>query len=768
MVYEAIRKRMPRREAPDLARGTGRFSDDLGPGDALVLRVVRSDRAHARILGLDVGEALRSPGCVGVLTAGDIPGRKTYGLIDKDQPLLAEEKVRYQGEALALVVAVDRSSAEAAASLVGVAYQDLPVVSDPREALAPWAPRIHEKGNLLVRKSVRRGDAAGALKGCPVVIQRTYETPFLEHAYMEPDAGVGYWDAEGILTLHASTQNPHYDRKEVADILGLPEDRVRVLQAATGGGFGSKLDLVTQGYLGLALFHFRRPVRLVYEREEVFRATPKRHALRIAMETGADSLGRLVALRARILCDTGAYASYGLAVATRAAIHATGPYRIPHVDVESLCVHTNNPVAGAMRGFGVPQTAVAHESQMDLLAEALGMDPLEIRRINGLRPGDTTPTGQVLGEGVGFLETLEAIAPRYREMRDQAEAERREGGETGGARGEGGPWRRGAGLGAMWYGIGNTGMPNPSSVHLRLETSGQVCLHIGAADIGQGSTTVLCQIAAEVLGLSPGEIAVAVADTGQTHNAGATSASRQTYISGNAVREAAERVRGALLAEAAETSGLDVKDLVLEGGGVRGSGPGAWSRPLGELAGRLAAKGSSLVWEGSFDPATTPLDPETGQGIPYGTYAFGCQAAGVAVDPRTGRVRVERLWAAHDVGMAINPMAVEGQIEGGVAMGLGLAVSEAFVPGHTMTLGEYHIPTSMDMPEIHTILVEKEEPSGPFGAKGVGEPALIPTAPAILNGIADAMGGRIYRLPASPERVWACGNGACLGHGDQG
>ena len=751
MGFKWINKDIPKIGVRDLARGCKPFSDDIRLRDALVLKVLRSTRAHARLLSLEVAEALKIPRVVGILTGKDIPGRNLYGLINKDQPLLAEDKVRFVGEPLALVAAEDEKAAQDAIDAIRVTYEDLPPVFDPEKALEDDAPLVHHKGNLLLRRTLRKGDVGEGFAQSHVVVKKTYSTPLLEHSYLEPDAGAGYLDQDGTLVIYASTQNPHYDQKEVSEILGVNEERVRIIQAATGGGFGSKLDLTVQGFIGLALHHFRRPVRLVFSREESFLATTKRHPLKIQMENGAARDGRLLALRARVVCDTGAYASYGIAVATRVAVHATGPYQVDNVEVESLAVYTNNPVAGAMRGFGTPQMAFASESQMDILAHELGMDPLEIRKLNALSPGDSTATGQKLTESIGILATLNAIEPHYRKAKTQW--------KTNGICNYS---KKGIGLGAMMYGIGNTGVQNPSSARVEMDTRGKVTLFTGVADIGQGSSTVLAQIAAEVLGIDPDEIQMVVADTRLTTSAGATSASRQTYISGNAVKEAAKKLLDVLLAEAVDALKTPRAALALKDGYVMDSADTSKRVSLGALAKSAHGKGRPLSWQGYFDPETTPLDRETGQGAPYATYAFGCQLALVDVDVLTGKVHVSEVIAAHDVGQAIHPQNIEGQIHGGVAMGLGFALMEKYIPGATDTMGEYRIPTCLDLPKITSIIVEDPEPTGPFSAKGVGEPALIPTAPAIINAIADAIGERIYDLPANPEKVREASGGGLM------
>jgi CO/xanthine dehydrogenase Mo-binding subunit len=740
--YNTIGKDTPRIGAVERLKGHPVFSADIQVEAPVVLRALRSPKTHARVVGIDLHKAAQIKGVVRIFTAKDIPGKNSVGIINKDQPLLVPDKVRFVGDAIALVAAETEAATEEALRSIQVEFEDLPAVFHPEEALREDAPKIHPKGNLLFTRKIRKGSVKDAFERCQAVVERTYRTSSVEHAYLEPDAGVGYVDEEGTLVIYASTQNPHYDYKEVVGLLGLRDEQVRIVQAATGGGFGSKLDLNVQGFIGLALYHLRRPVRYVFSREEVFLATAKRHPLTITIKSGADRSGKVIAVSARILCDTGAYGSYGIAVAGRAALHVTGPYAVDNVAVESLCVYTNNPFCGAMRGFGTPQVAFAHESQMDLLARELNLDPWEMRRINALKPGAKTATGQTLTASVGIGACLEAV-------RDDYEAAKRNWVTAGGD-----PFkRRGVGIGAMWYGIGNTGVQNPSTARVEMDPAGGLTLYTGCADIGQGSTTVLAKILAETLGVAPEAVRLVVADTKWTTNAGATSASRQTYISGNAVKGAADKLADVLLTEAVDVLKSAKPSLGFESGYVVDLGDPAKRVPFSKLVDRARKKGIPLVWQGYFDPETVPLDPETGQGVPYATYAFACHVALVEVDTLTGEVAVDKVIAAHDVGKAIYPEGVKGQIFGGVAMGLGFALMEKFTPGQTISMKDYHIPTCGDMPEVLPLIVESEEPTGPYGAKGVGEPALIPTAPAILNGISHALGERIYSLPASLERV---------------
>jgi CO/xanthine dehydrogenase Mo-binding subunit len=740
--YRSIGQNIERLGARERVRGAPIFSADIRLDSPLALKILRSGKAHAQIRSLNVEKALGIKGVVRVFTAADIPGENVMGIINRDHPLLATDKVRSATDPVALVAAETEAAAQAALNAIEVTYKELPAVFDPEAAMDGSAPKIHENGNILLTRTVCKGNIETAFEGCASIIEKVYRTSMIEHNYLEPDAGAGFVDEDGTLVIYASTQNPHYDHKEVVSLLGVEDHRVRIIQAATGGGFGSKLDLNVQGFLALALYHLKQPVRCVFSREEAYIATAKRHPLTIKMKTGAGTDGRVKAMQATIICDTGAYGSYGIAVASRAAVHATGPYDIEHVDIRSHCVYTNKPFCGAMRGFGTPQIAFAHESQMDLHAAALGLDPLEIRLRNAFSKGSVTATGQVLSASVGIGDCLRALKPHYAKAVTHWLNEKNDADKL-----------KGIGVGAMWYGIGNTGTKNPSSARVEMDGEGRITLFTGAADIGQGSSTVLSQIAAETLGIAPETIQLVAADTGRTPNAGATSASRQTYISGNAVKTAVEKLVDALKSEASNVLGVAKSSLTVYAGEVKGTADPDLKISYGQLARRIGSRGESLVFEGRFDPETTPLDPQTGQGVPYTTYAFACQLALVVADALTGEVTVEKIVAAHDVGKAIHPQAVIGQICGGVAMGLGFALMEEFEPGKTLSMKDYHIPTCADMPEIIPVIVESPEPSGPFGAKGVGEPALIPTAPAILNGLANAFGQRIYTLPANLERV---------------
>jgi CO/xanthine dehydrogenase Mo-binding subunit len=718
--------------------GTARFGVDQGrPGD-LFLFLLRAFPAPSRIRKLEIEAAQRLPGVVRIFTAADVPGINRIGIIPstKDQPVLSDGSVRYRGEPVALVAAEHEEAGLQALGAMQLELEPLEGVFDPRKALEPGVPLVQEKGNLLFRQRVVKGDAETALARSPFRLRTVYSTSPLEHGPLEVEGGRAEW-RDGKIVVEACTQNPHYDQSDLARLLGVPLEQIRVIQTETGGGFGKKLDLSVQSYLALAVYHLKRPVRMAYTREESFLGTAKRHALLIDYESGMDAQGKLTAVKVDILGDTGAYASYGFAVCMRAAVHATGPYEVPHVLVDSRTVYTHNHWAGAMRGFGVPQVAFAHEGQMDGLAGMIGLDPLELRLRNCLQTGSTTATGQVLQAGVGIGDCLRRLEKIYRAWQSRVRSDSRV--------------RRDLGLGAMIYGIGNTGVSNPSSAQLEWSPSGTLTLYTGAAEIGQGSDTVLGQMAAHYFGLSLDRIRLVRGDTDRTTSAGASSASRQTYISGNAVLEAARDLERILKEGVAELWKCRPGEVELKGQEMLG--PQGRSIPLTEIVSRLAVQGRKAIGSGHFDPPVTVLDHRTGQGDPYASYAFAAQLACVEVDTVSGLVRVPRVAAAHDVGRAIHRRAVHGQIAGGVVMGVGMATMEEFIPQKTDNFREYHLPTLADAPRITPIIIESHDPTGPYGAKGVGEPSLIPTAPAIANAASRAIGVQMTHLPLSLERV---------------
>ena len=739
---DAVGARLARVDGVAKITGSEAFGADAWPDPPfLSLRVIRSPHAHARFSFGDFDPLLAAhPGLVRVLTASDVP-RNLFGIypVGKDQPVLAEGYVRYRGEAVLALLGDAETLADINEGNIPIRWQPLPPLSFAAAAAADAVQlHAHAPGNVLCRGRVVCGDVATGLAAGVAHAEIGVTTSFVEHAYIEPEAGYARRVGDRI-EIFACTQTPYMDRDELAGILGLRPEQVRVIPSAVGGGFGGKLDLSLQPLLCLAAWLTGQSVRMVYSRSESMAATTKRHPARIQAEAAADAEGRLTGFRFTGDFNTGAYASWGPTVAGRVPVHAMGPYRVPHVAAHSTALYTNDPPAGAFRGFGVPQAALATEALMDLLADRLGEDRLEFRLKNALRPGDRLATGQVLGEGAALAACLEALRPHWHALRAEA-ASRNAASDSA--------LRHGVGIACMWYGIGNTGMSNPSEMVIGVTREGRVVLYSGAVDIGQGSNTIMRQIAAAALGIPAAAIDLVTGDTDRTRDAGKTSASRQTFVSGNAARLAAEALRETILrrANGAPDAGLAFRD-----GAILISHDGVETR-LDPAAMVPDAQDLVLRGEGRFDPPTTALDDD-GQGIPYASYAFAAQIAAVAVDTELGVTRVEKIIAAHEVGRAINPTLVEGQIHGGIAQGLGLALMEEYLPGRTENLHDYLIPTIGDVPPIEVILIEEPDPLGPFGAKGVGEPALIATAPAIFNAISDATGVRPTAAPCTPDRL---------------
>ncbi|MBS0224489.1 MAG: molybdopterin-dependent oxidoreductase [Proteobacteria bacterium] len=728
----AVGARVPRVDGVAKITGRDLFGADVMPADTLWIRVVRSPHARARFTVGDLAP-LRAR-LAAVLTADDIPFNG-YGIYPdvKDQPVLAAGQVRYRGEAVLALVG-ERTA------VLAVRDEDVPIAWAPEPPLlgidaatVPQAPLVQadKPRNLLLDGGVRRGDPAGAFARCTAVAEGMFETSFVEHAYIEPEAGWARRVGDRI-EIHATTQTPYMDRDEIANVMRLSPEAVRIVPTACGGGFGGKLDLSVQPLIAVAAWQLGCPVALVYTRPESMAASTKRHPARVRAKFGCDAEGRLLACDVTATFDTGAYASWGPTVANRVPVHAMGPYAMPNVRTWGEAFFTNGPPAGAFRGFGVPQAAIAHEAMMDELADRLGIDRLEFRHRNALRVGDTTATGQKLDHSAGLPQCLDALRPHWRKAHEEVSA----------FNAKDGPRRRGVGIGCMWYGIGNTSMSNPSRMRVGLSVDGVLTLYNGALDIGQGSNTIMTQIVADAVGLPAGQFALVSGDTDLTADAGKTSASRQTFVSGRAAEAAGRDLRRQILrlANAGADARLSLEGTVLT---VR-DGTETHSLDL--------AKVGPLMGEGTFDPPTTPLDAD-GQGIPYATYAFAAQMATVEVDIELGTVKVLHIVAAHDVGKAINPTLVEGQIEGGIAQGLGLALMEEYLPGRTENLHDYLIPTVGDVPEIECLLIEDREPLGPSGAKGVGEPGLVPTAPAILGAVHHATGVRAHRVPLLPHRL---------------
>ncbi|MGI9422145.1 MAG: xanthine dehydrogenase family protein molybdopterin-binding subunit, partial [Hyphomicrobiaceae bacterium] len=737
--------------------GVLQFGADDIPKDALLVRVIRSPHHHARFTFGDLNRFVsETAGILAVFQASDIPGRNCFGVIPPfaDQPVFAEGRARFRGEAIAAVVGEPEAIRHLEETGFPVTWEVLEHALTPAAAMSPSAPCLHEgrEKNILVRGLVQRGEAEAALKDDRYRATVRTTTPAIEHAYIEPEAGYAEF-IDGQLIIRACTQAPHMDREELESIFALEPGQVRIVPTACGGGFGSKLDLSLQPYIALAAIKLGRPAALVYTRTESMQSTTKRHPSEIEVKAGCDAEGKLTSFDFTATFDTGAYASWGPTVANRVPVHASGPYYVPNYRARSLAVHTNAPPAGAFRGFGVPQSAVAQELAFDKLADAVGQDRLAFRLNNALDNGMPTVTGQVFDKGVGIKQCLEALGPRWSAALDRA--------TTFNARNKASRNRRGVGIASCWYGCGNTSLPNPSTMRMGITKAGRVILHQGATDIGQGSSTIITQIAACAMGVPLDIIELISSDTALTPDAGKTSASRQTIVSGKAVLLAASALRRNILRHA--NVGQSAKIAIGDGEIHLEDAAGSARIELATI--EENELGYVFMAEETYDPPTSPLD-KNGQGLPYAVYGYGAQIAELSVDTTLGTVKLERITAAHDVGRAINPMLVEGQIEGGIAQGIGLALMEDYQPGRTENLHDYLIPTIGDVPPIESIIVEVEDGEGPYGAKGLGEHVLIPTAAAIVNAIRHATGVEVCDLPATPDKVFralneAAGNGEC-------
>ncbi|MER9065016.1 molybdopterin-dependent oxidoreductase [Mesorhizobium sp. M0902] len=725
--------------------GGEKFGGDSFPADALSVLVVRSPHYHAAFTFGDLGSWVKSrPGIAGVFTAADIPGKNCFGVIAPfaDQPALAEGVSRFRGEAVALVAGEREAILDLDLADFPVSWTELPHFLETGEAQAGGAQLVHENrpSNLLTSGFVERGDPEAALAGAAFVVSGAIDTSYVEHAYIEPEAGYAFMDGDTLVVV-ACTQAPYMDRDDTAKVLGLAPEQVRIVPTATGGGFGSKLDVSLQPLIGLVAMKTGRPAALAYSRTESMISTTKRHPALMRASIGADADGRVTGMIFAGDFNTGAYASWGPTVANRVPVHASGPYATPNYRAEGRAIHTNGPIAGAFRGFGVPQATIMQETLYDELADKLGMDRLDFRLKNCLRNGSETVTGQRLESGVGIADCLEALRSHWRRALTDADAfNARSSSEK----------KRGVGVASCWYGCGNTSLPNPSTIKVGISASGEVVLHQGAVDIGQGSNTVIAQICADALGLPLEKLRLKGADTAITPDAGKTSASRQTFVTGKAAEKAGRALRDEIL----RFANVSEKAAIALDGTSLSIGEGEATRRIDLSSLKVDAEGFVFRAEESYDPPTLPLDAK-GQGKPYAVYGYGAQIAELEVDLRLGTVKLIKITAAHDVGKAINPLLAEGQIEGGIAQGIGMALMEEFIPGRTENLHDYLIPTIGDVPPIETILIEVPDPEGPFGAKGLGEHVLIPTAPAILNAIRHATGVLVTKIPATPTRIRA-------------
>ncbi|HUZ87319.1 MAG TPA: xanthine dehydrogenase subunit D [Candidatus Baltobacterales bacterium] len=744
---------VPRPDAPLKARGDFPYSSDLQVEGMLWGATVRSPHPYARILSIDSSEALAVPGVRSVLTHQDVPGQKLYGLEIPDQPVLAFDFVRYWGEAVALVAADHPEQARRAAQKVKVEYEVLTPLTEPEQALLPGSPQLHPNGNVTRHLKILHGDQNAHAE---VVVTGAYDIGMQDQAPLGPESGLAVPDGDGGVDLYIATQWLHVDQEQLAGILGLPAEKVRLTMAGVGGAFGAREDLSMQAHACLLALRTGRPVKISYSRPESFVGHVHRHPGRLHYEHGADREGRLVYVRARILLDGGAYASSSTAVIANASCFAVGPYLCPNATIDGWVVYTNNPPCGAMRGFGSVQNCYAHEAQMDKLAVALGMDPVELRLRNALESGGRMITGQQIDGPVPVAELLRRVramplppdAPSKNVERVDLTA--MPGGVSNTTHGE--AVRRGVGYAVGFKNVGySEGFDDYSTARVRLSVVDgrpRVEVHTASAEVGQGLVTIQAQIAGTELGVR--DVVVLNADT-TVGSAGSSSASRQTYITGGAVKSACEAVRQRVfaLAQSEMTSGDGLKladENVVE---TNGSVVVALATLLGE----------EVIEETmQFRPRSTQrLDPDTGQADAHLQYAFAAHRAVVDVDVELGLVKVVELATAQDVGKAINPKAVEGQLEGGAAQGLGLAVMEELQVKdgviRNASFTDYLLPTILDMPPLRMDVLELGDPRSPYGIKGVGEPPTISSGPAIVAAIRAAAGRPISRVPVRPQDI---------------
>ena len=749
--FRQVGKPLTRTDAPGKVTGRTPYAGDYIMPGMLHMRVLRADIASARLARLDVSRARALAGVACVLTAADmpdrsaatdIPGQTGQKRLDTDQPILVRERVRYFGEPLALIAAETRDLAEQAADLIEVELEPIPGVYDPLEAKKPGAPLVYGSDNIVAERRIRKGDIEAGFAEADLIVENTYRTPFQEHAFLEPEVGLAWVDENDVVNIRVSTQVIEHFRP-IADAIGVPHNKVRVRGALVGGGFGGKEDMTVEVYLALLAKHTGRPVRLEYSREDSFVGHGKRHPFILTYRTGVTKEGRITAVDAQMTADAGAYVFLSPYVILYALVAAPGPYRVDNLNVYAHAVATNNMYTSAFRGFGALQACAAYEQQMDEIATALGLDRLELRRRNFLKTGEPMSTGFVPPSAIWTEQCAEQAwaalgAP---------------------AAPDDGPKRIGRGLACYQQSYGRlTFLHDTSEAWVGVEMDGTVVVRSGVTDIGAGQISALGQIAVEVLGVTLDNVVIYNSDSAVTPLAGTTTATRALYMTGNAAKQAAEGLRARLVARAARHFGVGPDEIDMGFNEVFVSDRPEETMPLVELVRTCAAEGIHRSELAIFRaPFSDFLDPETGQGQAHPDYVYGAHAVEVSVDVDTGEVEVLKSIAAHDVGQCINPAAVEGQIQGGAQNGQGYALSEEMLyeEGRLVTpsFSEYLMPTAMDMPSVECIILESRSGVGPYGAKGIGEPAMTAVAPAIANAVADAIGVRVFEMPITPERV---------------
>jgi selenium-dependent xanthine dehydrogenase len=739
-----------RPDAVEKVTGRAIFTDDLKFENMLFARVKRAGIPHAILKRLDINKALGLQGVKAILTSRDIPGENNHGLVIYDWPVLVEvgERIRYAGDAVAVVAAETEEIASQAVELIDIEYEPLPIVSNPVNSYLPDAPQISSSGNLLKHIKVRKGKVKSGFAESDVVLEQTFNTSITEHAFLEPECSIARPISDGRIEIYVGSQIPYADRSQTARVLAIPEDQVRIRGQFMGGGFGGKEDIAGQIHAALLAQATGRPVKLLFDRHESLLIHPKRHATQIKVKIGATKDGVLKAVETELFGDTGGYASLGEKVMTRATTHSSGPYDVPNAKADCYAMYTNNPPAGAFRGFGVTQSAFAIESMMDMLAEEINLDPIEIRRKNILRIGSITNTGQKLGESVGLGECLDKVEQEIKRLSGDKPFASRTDPEF--------PYlHRAWGIAVAYKNTGlGGGAPDKANAEVELYQNGRFAVRTSSAELGQGLVTVLQMIVAEEFGVPADQVDVLVMDTDLTPDGGPTTASRQTFVTGNAALYAARTLRQAVTTSLAEKYDQPPESIrFVEGLAV----VNGHSVSMGEVVSILHEEGRQpRVRYEYWAPETKPLGES---GDMHFAFSFAAQASEVEVNSLTGEVKVINVIAATDVGRALNPLGLQGQVEGGVMMGLGNALIEKFIVDEgivfTDRMARYRIPSIIHTPRIKSIVVEHPTSSGPYGAKGVGEIISIPTSPAITNAIYNAVGVRVYHLPVDQEEIVA-------------
>lgn len=748
MPHDILGKPSPNLINYQVLTGGANYLDDLRMDDVLVGKLLYSKHACALIKKIDTSKAKDIPGVIAVITHEDIPGKNSYLLQIPDQPVLMEHRVNYLGDAVAAVAAETEEAALAALDAIEVEYEPLQGTFDIDETMKADAPPVLPGyDNIIPAHLHERGDLEAGFNEADVIIENTYHSQWIEHAFLEPEGALSYIDPEGTMVVYASNQAPNRDRKQIARSLGIPEHKVRVITPYVGGAFGAKDEIHVQIQAALLTQKTGRPVKILRTREESILTHVKRHPIRTHHKLGATKDGRITAASITAVADTGPYMNAGLHVMWFVGTVAGGPYHIPNVRLESLAVRTNNPIGGAMRGFGGPQVALAYEGQMDELAKALDMDPVEVRRINAMQSGQVTPNGSIVRNADAVPASIdEAVSMIGWDNRDQVE------------RKPAPHLRRGWGIATTWFVIGLGRGQDNAGVIVEMAPDGSVVLRTGAVEMGQGVFSALGAIAAENLGVDLESIRVISPDTDNTPDAMQTAASRQTFMSGNAVNKASRVVRNSLLETAAEETGLPIEILDLKNGQLEAEGE-ELSISIPDLAAKATLANRPMYANGFYVMDFPEETTKEGKFYAVGPSAFGTQAAQVLVDIETGEVEVERLIAVQNVGKIINYGGAYGQMEGGCIMGAGYALMEDLLVDEGKTLNDslesYLIPTALDIPPTEIKLLEIPEPFGPFGAVGIGEPSMMGTAPAIANAVSDAIGVRMTEIPLTPERVLA-------------